>query len=118
MENIVKCYETKPFQCERLLLDQKQNNFTFKKLRTLSIMLAEGLNIEHLIALTDEPNFFFQKINKELFVLLSITNNELNNNTDLIFYSIVQQINTKLSIPKDKNTVFYKLNFNEFWQYV
>lgn len=116
MEIFIRCQESSTFKQERLALNYKQSNFTYKRLRTLSIMLSEGSNVSHLIAVENLPNFFLQKIYKDLFVIISIKNDELINGINLIFHTLI----TDLIMIKSFETAsieskLYDVDLKKFW---
>lgn len=116
----IELFESDLFISERRLLNFKDNNFTFKQLRSLSISIAEERNIEHLIPVTQlisSDNFFLMKIKKSLFVLLNLSKNDTNTVRTLEFYSVFDIKDCAILQEKIKSIqIFHAMNFKDFWE--
>ncbi len=113
-------FESDLFISERKQLNFKENNLTFKKLRTLNEMLIHNLNTKHLIAfieLKDGKEYFLEKISKSKYVLLTLSKSEQPLVIIIHFYSIFDIENRSgLKEKLIKIKTFESLSFKEFWE--
>lgn len=119
MESQVQTYKSPHFQNDVNALSFKENNFTFKRTRSLGETLKAGNNISHLVKIEkngfDKP-LFAEKIKGDLWVILTLENNPAKSEYTLVFLRAVRQNQLAEAVESlDTEGVYSSFSFKDFW---
>jgi hypothetical protein len=119
MDIIVSTFKSQHFQNDVNALSFKDNNFTFKRTRSLAIMIAENMDYSHIVKLEkigfDKP-LFNMKIKGDLSVIFTLENTDLSPNFTLTFLRAVRLEQLAEAVEAlDNEEVYSAFNFKDFW---
>jgi hypothetical protein len=115
----VTTYRSVNFQNDINALSFKENNFTFKRTRSLGEMLKSGLDISHLVKIEkdgfDKP-LFAEKIKGDLWVILTLENNPSKSEYTIVFFRAIRLHQLEEAVELlDADEAYSAFNFKDFW---
>ncbi|MFM2269278.1 MAG: hypothetical protein RL757_2719 [Bacteroidota bacterium] len=114
----VATYKSQHFQNEVNELSFKENNFVFKRTRSLMLMIQENLNYSHIVKIEkkDFPKPLYQmKIAKDLRVILTLEEDAPSEFTLTLLRAIrLHQLDEAVEILAADETCS-SFNFKDFW---
>jgi hypothetical protein len=119
MDIKVTTYKSVNFQNDVNALSFKENNFTFKRTRSLAIMIAENYDYSHIVKLEkmgfDKP-LYTMKIQKDLTVILILEHNANSSDYTLTLLRAVRLHQLAEAVESlDTEEVYSAFNFKDFW---
>jgi hypothetical protein len=120
MTHQVRICKSQHFQNDVDALSFKDNNFTFKQTRTLTLLIEANGNYSHLIALENEnleKPLYRLKIKGDLNVILTLEENTVPPESVVTFLRAVRLTQLEEAIEGlDINEVFIAFDFSDFWK--
>jgi hypothetical protein len=119
MSTQVATFKSAHFQNDVNSLSFKDNNFTFKRTRSLAIMIAENYDYSHIVKLEkigfNKP-LFSMKIKGDLRVILTLEKADLLPNFTLTFLRAVRLHQLEEAVETlDTEEAYSAFNFKDFW---
>jgi mRNA-degrading endonuclease YafQ of YafQ-DinJ toxin-antitoxin module len=119
MSTQVTTFKSAHFQNDVNALSFKDNNFTFKRTRSLAIMIAENNDYSHIVKLEkvgfDKP-LFSVKIKGDLRVIFTLEKAESSLNFTLTFLRAVVLDQLAEAVETlDTEEAYSAFNFKDFW---
>ena len=115
----VTTYKSQHFQNDVNALSFKENNFTFKRTRSVPEMLKNGNDMSHLIKIEKEgfqKPLYTMKIQKDLVVILILENKDNRSDYALTFLRAVRLHQLSEAVESlDTEEVYSAFNFKDFW---
>jgi hypothetical protein len=115
----VTTYKSVNFQNDVNALSFKENNFTFKRTRSLAEMIKSGLNFSHLVKIEKkgfQKPLYTMKIQKDLVVILILEENVPASDYTLTFLRAVRLHQLEEAVKSlDTEGVYSAFNFKDFW---
>jgi arabinogalactan endo-1,4-beta-galactosidase len=114
----VTTYKSPHFQNDVNALSFKENNFTFKRTRSVPEGLKNGYDMSHLIKIEKEgfqKTLYAMKIQKDLVVILILENPSIGE-YKLTFLRAIRLYQLDEAVEKlDADETYIAFNFKDFW---
>jgi arabinogalactan endo-1,4-beta-galactosidase len=115
----VATYKSQHFQNDVNALSFKENNFTFKRTRSVPEGFKNGYNMSHLIKIEKEgfqKPLYTMKIQKDLVVILILEHNVPASDYRLTLLRAVRLHQLEEAVKSlDVEEVYSAFNFKDFW---
>jgi hypothetical protein len=115
----ITTYKSVNFQNDVNALTFKENNFTFKRTRSLGEMLKSGLNFSHIIKIEKEgfqKPLYSMKIQKDLVVILILEHAANGSDYALTLLRAVRLHQLAEAVESlDSDEAYSAFNFKDFW---
>jgi mRNA-degrading endonuclease YafQ of YafQ-DinJ toxin-antitoxin module len=118
MYKTVQVFKTQIFQNDVNALSFKENNFTYKRTRSLVIMIEEGLNFSHIIKIEHkafEKPLFKMHIKGDLYIIFTLEETKSLDYTLTLLRCVRLNVLTDAVETLDTEGVVSPCDFKDFW---